>query len=120
MDSYSSGKEIRMLKIPSVSSTELSVNEETDYPKEHVSAPAGTDFSKFNVQIPNLVTLSLLPRSQWQSLTMLDIIKVLSCLILVNSVTCFPFVGCLKSEVRPLFYPFLVLFKFFLLCCLLL
>lgn len=38
-----------------------------------------------NLQMPNLITLSLLPRSQWQSLTNLDIIKVRIGICLSNS-----------------------------------
>ncbi|CAA6672103.1 unnamed protein product [Spirodela intermedia] len=57
MDTYSSTREVKMLNFPS---SDVSETQETEDPK---------------TRIPNLVTLSLLPRSQWQSLTKLDIIK---------------------------------------------
>lgn len=81
-ESYSSGKEVRNIHMPSVSSKQRSEDGEGNKGEE-TSIPLGNQhqiteaFSQphFNHQIPDLVTLSLLPRSQWQSLTNLDIIK---------------------------------------------
>lgn len=77
IDSYSSGKEIVSVKLPSSSSAEGSeVNDVDDgNPKRsHIKETAWT--LKFDQKIPDLVTLSLLPKTQWQSLINLDIIKV--------------------------------------------
>ena len=77
VDSYASGKEVVSIKLPSVSSTKGSQVQDSDKPiantlqSKDVRASFGLD-----QQIPELVTLSLLPRSQWQSLINLDIIKV--------------------------------------------
>lgn len=74
MDTYASTREVKMLNFPS---NDVSEAQGTEDPKKtHAFHPESTDFSSLSVQIPNLVTLSLLPRSQWQSLTKLDIIKV--------------------------------------------
>ncbi|XP_011019954.1 PREDICTED: U3 small nucleolar RNA-associated protein 21 homolog [Populus euphratica] len=79
IDSYASGKEVVNVKLLSLSSVEGSnvENEDTDKPivNQSVSNEAST-FPAFSQQIPDLVTLSLLPKSQWQSLINLDIIKV--------------------------------------------
>ena len=79
IDSYASGKEVVNVKLPSLSSVEGSnvENEDTDRPT--VNQPISKKvsiFPAFSQQIPDLVTLSLLPKSQWQSLINLDIIKV--------------------------------------------
>lgn len=75
VDSYSSGKDIRSIQLPSVSSKEGSEEEHVHTPG--VSNEIGNHSTVlFNAQLPNLVTLSLLPKSQWQSLINLDIIKV--------------------------------------------
>nr|XP_010911920.2 LOW QUALITY PROTEIN: WD repeat-containing protein 36 [Elaeis guineensis] len=77
IDFYGSGKEVRKVQMPSASSKEGSEEDESirasgdpyQIEKAHpVPYP--------NLQMPNLITLSLLPRSQWQSLTNLDIIKL--------------------------------------------
>ena len=76
VDSYASGKEVVSVKLPSISSTEHSQVEQSD---EVVNASQSKDAPRFptqDKQIPDLVTLSLLPKSQWQSLINLDIIKV--------------------------------------------
>ncbi|XP_057730966.1 uncharacterized protein LOC130946304 [Arachis stenosperma] len=76
IDSYASGKEVVSVKLPSISSTEHSQVEELDevvdasQPKDAPHVPTQVN------QIPDLVTLSLLPKSQWQSLINLDIIKI--------------------------------------------
>nr|XP_034920585.1 U3 small nucleolar RNA-associated protein 21 homolog [Populus alba] len=79
IDSYASGKEVVNVKLPSLSSAEGSnvENEDADKPivNQSVSNEVST-FPAFSQQIPDLVTLSLLPKSQWQSLINLDIIKV--------------------------------------------
>lgn len=75
-DLYGSGKEIVSVSLPSVSSTEKSLANEHDKaevnPKEVKDASLSPVLDK---QIPDLVTLSMLPKSQWQSLFNLDIIK---------------------------------------------
>ncbi|XLS58723.1 hypothetical protein HN51_008478 [Arachis hypogaea] len=76
VDSYASGKEVVSVKLPSISSTEHSQVEQLDevvnasQPKDAPHVPSQVN------QIPDLVTLSLLPKSQWQSLINLDIIKI--------------------------------------------
>lgn len=75
-DSYASVKEVVTIKLPSISSTEHSQVEHSD---ELVNATQPKDTSASpteDKQIPDLVTLSLLPKSQWQSLINLDVIKV--------------------------------------------
>nr|GMD62614.1 U3 small nucleolar RNA-associated protein 21 homolog [Ipomoea batatas] len=74
-ESYGSGKQIVSVKMPSVSSEEGSQN---DGDRATVKSQDVLDTSHFETsdqQIPDLVTLSLLPKSQWQSLINLDIIK---------------------------------------------
>lgn len=79
IDSYASGKEIVSVKMPSVSSVEGCQDENSSEPDVHRTDRVPKDSSglpTFKQQIPDLVTLSLLPKSQWQSLINLDIIKV--------------------------------------------
>ena len=80
INSYASGKEIVSVKLPSISSVE---GAEERYSNEtapdHTESKDASVFSAFNQQIPDLVTLSLLPKSQWQGLINLDIIKVSLC-----------------------------------------
>ena len=77
VDSYASGKEVVSVKLPSVSSTKGSQAEDSDKPIVNTLQSKDTaSFYSLDQQIPDLVTLSLLPRSQWQSLINLDIIKV--------------------------------------------
>ncbi|KAJ0250207.1 Transducin family protein / WD-40 repeat family protein [Hirschfeldia incana] len=77
VDSYASGKNVVNVRLPSVSAlrsseddgdekTQVSENSESQTPASFLISPE---------QIPELVTLSLLPKSQWQSLINLDIIK---------------------------------------------
>ncbi|XP_058068538.1 U3 small nucleolar RNA-associated protein 21 homolog isoform X2 [Magnolia sinica] len=76
---YASGKEVVSVQLPAVSSKEGSEpeNEESDHPHERQSQNKDAVSSPhFSHQIPDLVTLSMLPKSQWQSLINLDIIKV--------------------------------------------
>lgn len=74
--SYGSGKEIVSANLPSVSigkSLDSDSNEANDVnPQEVQDVP---QFSIRHQQIPDLITLSMLPKSQWQSLINLDIIK---------------------------------------------
>ncbi|KAK7271798.1 hypothetical protein RJT34_27998 [Clitoria ternatea] len=76
VDSYASGEEVVSVKLPTISSIEHShVGHSDDLP--HISQPKDTlEFPIQEKQIPELVTLALLPKSQWQSLINLDIIKV--------------------------------------------
>ncbi|KAK3221191.1 hypothetical protein Dsin_008216 [Dipteronia sinensis] len=77
INSYASGKEILSVKLPSISSVEGSEERySNETAPDHTESKDGSVFSAFNQQIPDLVTLSLLPKSQWQSLINLDIIKV--------------------------------------------
>ncbi|XP_056159950.1 U3 small nucleolar RNA-associated protein 21 homolog [Syzygium oleosum] len=74
---YASGKEVVTVKLPSVSSVEGSQVEESNEPTiRHSESKDVPSFHPLLEQIPDLVTLSLLPKSQWQSLINLDIIKV--------------------------------------------
>lgn len=74
--SYASGKEVVHVKMPSISSIEGS--EDNDASQTTDKSPENQDTSivlKFDQKIPDLVSLSLLPKTQWQSLINLDIIK---------------------------------------------
>ncbi|KAK4424941.1 WD repeat-containing protein 36 [Sesamum alatum] len=75
-DSYGSGREIVSVNLPSVSSVEKSLA--NNFEEAKINPEEAEDAYHFPVsdqQIPDLVTLSLLPKSQWQSLINLDIIK---------------------------------------------
>lgn len=77
IDSYASGKDIQHVNLPSISAAEdngVADVEEGDADPSHVKEIARVP--KFNQIMPDLVTLSLLPKTQWQSLINLDIIKV--------------------------------------------
>lgn len=77
VDTLASGKDVVNVKLPSVSSTEGMEFEDRE--EDHSNVPESKALSGFQIssqQIPDLITLSLLPRSQWQSLINLDIIKV--------------------------------------------
>ncbi|KAK8615208.1 hypothetical protein V6N13_068989 [Hibiscus sabdariffa] len=77
VDSFASGKEVVNVRLPSISSMDGSQTEDSDEPVTDSSIPKDASVSAtFIKQIPELVTLSLLPKSQWQSLINLDIIKV--------------------------------------------
>ncbi|KAK1413287.1 hypothetical protein QVD17_35059 [Tagetes erecta] len=78
--SYGSGKEVVNVKLPSISSGgEASKDDvDSDRPALTSSQPQAQPINHtplLDQQIPDLVTLSLLPKSQWQSLINLDIIK---------------------------------------------
>lgn len=74
-ENYASGKHVRNVCLPAVSSTERSEEEHVQNLGDSYKSSI-KPFVIMDHQIPNLVTLSLLPKSQWQSLTNLDIIKV--------------------------------------------
>ncbi|KAE8673606.1 hypothetical protein F3Y22_tig00111779pilonHSYRG00198 [Hibiscus syriacus] len=77
VDSFASGKEVVNVRLPSISSMDGPQTEDSDEPVTDNSVPKDASVSAtFIKQIPELVTLSLLPKSQWQSLINLDIIKV--------------------------------------------
>ncbi|KAL9250535.1 WD repeat-containing protein [Drosera capensis] len=77
IDAFASGKEVVHVNLPSVSSNEglndMDVDE-TATKSSPSKSIASKEFS--DQQIPDLVTLSLLPKTQWQSLINLDIIKI--------------------------------------------
>lgn len=72
--SYGSGKEIVSVHLPSVS-TGNSLDSNFDEAKVNPEVQDAPHSPVVHQQIPDLVTLSLLPKSQWQSLINLDIIK---------------------------------------------
>ncbi|KAG8363632.1 hypothetical protein BUALT_Bualt19G0042600 [Buddleja alternifolia] len=75
-DSYGSGTEIVNVKLPSISATGDSLDNDFDEDKENPKkVEVASESPVLDQQIPDLVTLSLLPKSQWQSLINLDIIK---------------------------------------------
>ena len=77
VDSYTSRKEIVSVKLPSTSPAEGSeVNDVQEGNAKHSQVKESAWTPKFGQKIPDLVTLSLLPKTQWQSLINLDIIKV--------------------------------------------
>ena len=76
VDSYASGKEVVSVKLPSISSVERSQDEHSEELVNASQPKDDLDFPTQDKQIPELVTLSLLPKSQWQNLINLDIIKV--------------------------------------------
>ncbi|KAJ9694741.1 hypothetical protein PVL29_010290 [Vitis rotundifolia] len=76
IDSYASGKEVVSVKLPSVSSTEGSHKDSEKPVLNHLQFKDDFQNPHFHEKIPDLVTLSLLPKSQWQSLINLDIIKI--------------------------------------------
>ncbi|VAI81074.1 unnamed protein product [Triticum turgidum subsp. durum] len=76
VDSYASGKHVRNVLLPTVSSAERSEEEEPIKKSQDSNQSNIKPFVIMDHQIPDMITLSLLPRSQWQSLTNLDIIKV--------------------------------------------
>lgn len=83
VDSFASGKEVVSIKLPALSSMGSPQAEDSDEPVvNHLQSKdaSASAFSSQDQQIPDLVTLSLLPKSQWQSLINLDIIKVFLCL----------------------------------------
>ncbi|GAB4849172.1 hypothetical protein Ancab_003982 [Ancistrocladus abbreviatus] len=76
IDAYASGKEVVPVNLPSVSSIEGSQDNGVSEICVNHSQSSGISKTTFSDQkIPDLVTLSLLPKTQWQSLINLDIIK---------------------------------------------
>ncbi|ONK70376.1 uncharacterized protein A4U43_C05F33080 [Asparagus officinalis] len=77
VESYASGNKVRGTHLPSISSKEKAEEQDSvDASKDQYQIKKSLSTENFAHQMPDLVTLSLLPRSQWQSLTNLDIIKV--------------------------------------------
>ncbi|XP_073525647.1 WD repeat-containing protein 36-like [Phyllobates terribilis] len=73
--SYASGNKIVHVKMPGVSSIEGSeVNEAGQITDKSVEIQDSVE-QKFEREMPDLVSLALLPKTQWQSLINLDIIK---------------------------------------------
>lgn len=69
-----SGKEVVNVQMSTVSLKEISEHEDMDSDQSQIK---DTVFASYSChQIPDLVTLSMLPKSQWQNLVNLDIIKV--------------------------------------------
>ncbi|XWS52353.1 hypothetical protein CRYUN_Cryun11dG0061300 [Craigia yunnanensis] len=78
VDSFASVKEIVNVKLPSISSLDGSQTEDSAEPVVDNSVSKDASVSAtFIKQIPELVTFSLLPKSQWQSLFNLDIIELI-------------------------------------------
>lgn len=73
--SYGSGKEIVNVKMPSAASEKDGDKSDNRTIFEPLESSDTSQFLNSTHQIPDLVTLSLLPKSQWQSLINLDIIK---------------------------------------------
>ncbi|KAL8542233.1 hypothetical protein ACS0TY_003195 [Phlomoides rotata] len=73
--SYGSGKEIVNAHLPSVSTGNSLDSEFEEIKVNSQEVQDAPEASVVHQQIPDLVTLSLLPKSQWQSLINLDIIK---------------------------------------------
>ncbi|GMH23837.1 hypothetical protein Nepgr_025680 [Nepenthes gracilis] len=77
IDAYASGKEVVSVNLPSISSIEGSLDNDVEKTSDNYLQLKGTSGITFCEQkIPDLVTLSLLPKTQWHSLINLDIIKV--------------------------------------------
>ncbi|KAJ4810553.1 Transducin family protein / WD-40 repeat family protein [Rhynchospora pubera] len=77
LNNYANSGHVRNVKLPQLSSKEAYDGEQNDKDStnQHDIRKEQPMFALLDHQIPNLVTLSLLPRSQWQSLTNIDIIK---------------------------------------------
>ena len=69
VDSYASGKNVVNIRLPSVSALRSSEADDADDKKTQVSENSesqnAASFLISPEQIPELVTLSLLPKSQW-------------------------------------------------------
>lgn len=75
-ESFGSGNEVLSVKLPSIAPVEGSPENDSEKAILDASFQDTSHSTKFlDKQIPHLVTLSLLPKSQWQSLINLDIIK---------------------------------------------
>ncbi|KAK7374994.1 hypothetical protein VNO80_08438 [Phaseolus coccineus] len=73
VDSYASGKEVVSVKLPSISSVERSQDVHSE---ELVNASQPQDDLDLPTQDKQIPELALLPKSQWQNLINLDIIKI--------------------------------------------
>lgn len=70
------------VKLPSISSVEGDMGQDiSGITLNNTELEDCSDFAASTKKIPDLVTLSLLPKSQWQSLINLDVIKVNTLLI---------------------------------------
>lgn len=76
MESYASGEQVRNVQMPSVAPKEGSDEEKLLKAGDLNQIQNAYPVPHLDKQLPKLITLSLLPRSQWQNLTNLDIIKV--------------------------------------------
>lgn len=76
VDSIASGLAIGKVTLPSISSLNENQHEGSNKSLAKLSKSIELAAPVFDKNIPGLVTLSLLPKSQWQSLINLDIIKV--------------------------------------------
>ncbi|RWW45527.1 hypothetical protein BHE74_00048637 [Ensete ventricosum] len=76
VESYASGEQVRNVQMPSVAPKEGSDEEKLLKARDLNQIQNAYAVPHLDKQLPNLITLSLLPRSQWQNLTNLDIIKV--------------------------------------------
>ncbi|CAA7054164.1 unnamed protein product [Microthlaspi erraticum] len=76
VNSYASGQNVVNVRLPSVSAlTSSEADDDIEMETQVSEGEKAISFSISPKQIPELVTLSLLPKSQWQSLINLDIIK---------------------------------------------
>ncbi|KAJ8492909.1 hypothetical protein OPV22_014630 [Ensete ventricosum] len=75
VESYASGEQVRNVQMPSVAPKEGSDEEKLLKARDLNQIQNAYAVPHLDKQLPNLITLSLLPRSQWQNLTNLDIIK---------------------------------------------
>lgn len=75
IDFYGSGKEVPRVKMPSVASIDCPEDADKDHALNPPQSGIISQHLKLAKEIPGLVTLSLLPKSQWQSLYNLDIIR---------------------------------------------
>uniref|UniRef100_A0A7N1A9E4 WDR36/Utp21 C-terminal domain-containing protein n=1 Tax=Kalanchoe fedtschenkoi TaxID=63787 RepID=A0A7N1A9E4_KALFE len=76
VDSFANGQEIASVKLPSISSLYGQHHEHSNGSLAKLSESVKSPVAIFDQNIPGLITLSLLPKSQWQSLINLDIIKL--------------------------------------------
>ncbi|CAO2838503.1 unnamed protein product [Amaranthus hypochondriacus] len=77
IEPYASGKNVMHVSLPSVSTAQAS--KDTDLEEgdtEHLYLEKTAKMPIFDQKMPDLITLSLLPKTQWQSLVNLDVIKV--------------------------------------------
>ncbi|XP_064997081.1 uncharacterized protein LOC135632435 [Musa acuminata AAA Group] len=75
VESYASGEQVRNVQMPSVAPKEGSDEEKLLKAGDLNQIQNAYPVPHLDKQLPKLITLSLLPRSQWQNLTNLDIIK---------------------------------------------